>query len=264
LRFFDNADFRRAPNNLAILAFAFAGLNAWIMGRADVAQYRMARAMETANHNNPHDLVHSCYQAARLNFFLRQYEQADALAARALALCVKHQFANNEAMCRCALGQMEARLGRAAHGVPLIRQGIAGMLAAGQRISVGLNSACLAEIEQNDNLPAALETVELALTEYSEPNFRPEMLRIRGELHLKQGHLGQAENDLHESIAAARNIAAKAWELRTMMSLARVLRDTGRCDEAHTMLADIYNWFTEGFDTMDLRDARALLDELAA
>ena len=232
------------------------------MGRADVAQDRMARAMATTNHDNPHDLVHSCYQAARLNFFLRQYEQAKALAARALALCVKHQFPNNEAMCRCALGQMEARLGRATYGVPLIRQGIAGMLAAGQRISVGLNSACLAEIEQNDNLPAALETVERALTEYSEPNFRPEMLRIRAELHLKQGHPAEAENDLRESIAAARTMSARAWELRTTTSLARLLSNQGKRDEARTTLSDIYNWFTEGFDTADLKDAKALLDEL--
>jgi hypothetical protein len=222
----------------------------------------MARAMATTNHDNPHDLVHSCYQAARLNFFLRQYEQAEALAARALALCVKHQFANNEAMCRCALGQMEARVGRAAHGVPLIRQGIAGMLAAGQRISVGLNSACLAEIEQNDNLPAALETVEQALSEYSEPNFRPEMLRIRAELHLKQGHPAEAENDLRESIAAARTMSARAWELRTTTSLARLLSNQGKRDEARTTLSDIYTWFTEGFDTADLRDAKVLLDEL--
>jgi predicted ATPase len=56
---------------------------------------------------------------------------------------------------------------------------------------------------------------------------------------------------------------AKAWELRATMSLARLLRDTGRHDEASTMLAEIYNWFTEGFDTGDLKDAKALLDKLA-
>jgi predicted ATPase len=58
-------------------------------------------------------------------------------------------------------------------------------------------------------------------------------------------------------------MSAKSWELRTTTSLARLLRDTGRRDEARAMLAEIYNWFTEGFDTADLKDARALLDELA-
>jgi predicted ATPase len=57
---------------------------------------------------------------------------------------------------------------------------------------------------------------------------------------------------------------AKAWELCATTSLARLLRDTGRRDEAHSMLAEIYNWFTEGFDTADLKDARKLLDELSA
>jgi predicted ATPase len=58
-------------------------------------------------------------------------------------------------------------------------------------------------------------------------------------------------------------MSAKPWELRTTMSLARLLRDTGRRDEARTMLAEIYNWFTEGFDTLDLKEAKALLDELS-
>jgi predicted ATPase len=59
-------------------------------------------------------------------------------------------------------------------------------------------------------------------------------------------------------------MGAKAWELRAATSLARLLRDTGRRDEAHMMLADIYNWFTEGFDTADLKEAKVLLDELSA
>jgi predicted ATPase len=58
-------------------------------------------------------------------------------------------------------------------------------------------------------------------------------------------------------------MAGKAWELRATMSLARLLRNTSRRDEAHTMLAEIYGWFTEGFDTADLKDAKALLDELS-
>ena len=61
----------------------------------------------------------------------------------------------------------------------------------------------------------------------------------------------------------ARNMGAKAWELHTTMSLARLLASKGR-DDARTMLAEIYNWFTEGFDTADLKDAQALLDQLTA
>jgi predicted ATPase len=93
---------------------------------------------------------------------------------------------------------------------------------------------------------------------------RPEALRIRGELRFKQGDRQLAEADFRDSIAMARSMGAKAWELRTTMSLARLLRDTGRGDEARGMLAEIYGWFTEGFDTADLKDAKTLLDQLGA
>jgi predicted ATPase len=72
-----------------------------------------------------------------------------------------------------------------------------------------------------------------------------------------------AEADFREAIALARGMGAKSWELRTTMSLVRLLRDTDRRTEARSMLADIYGWFTEGFDTADLKDAKALLDELS-
>jgi predicted ATPase len=91
---------------------------------------------------------------------------------------------------------------------------------------------------------------------------RPEILKIRGELRLKQGQTEAAEVDFREAIAWAQKMGAKAWELRATMSLARLLASQGRRDAARTMLAEIYNWFTEGLDTADLKDAKALLDEL--
>jgi predicted ATPase len=72
-----------------------------------------------------------------------------------------------------------------------------------------------------------------------------------------------ANNCFRKAIELARVQSTKVWELRATMSLARLLDRQGRRDEARTMLADIYNWFTEGFDTVDLKDAKALLDELA-
>jgi predicted ATPase len=93
--------------------------------------------------------------------------------------------------------------------------------------------------------------------------YRPERLRTRGGLRLKIGEPELAEKDFREAIMVARNMGAKAWELRATTSLARLLRDTGFRDEAHAKLSEIYNWFTEGFDTADLKDAKALLDELS-
>jgi predicted ATPase len=91
---------------------------------------------------------------------------------------------------------------------------------------------------------------------------KPPERRIRGELRLKQGQTELAEGDFREAIALAQKIGAKAWELRVATSSARLFAEQGRRDEARAMLAEIYGWFTEGFDTADLKDAKALLDEL--
>jgi predicted ATPase len=89
-------------------------------------------------------------------------------------------------------------------------------------------------------------------------------LRVRGELLLRQGDSGLAEADFREAIVLAQKLGAKAWELRATISLARLLRQQGKVEEARQRLSEIYTWFTEGFDTADLRDAKALLEELGA
>src|SRR5206468_3125154 len=114
----------------------------------------------------------------------------------------------------------------------------------------------------NGAITEAFVTLEQALEFNPEERVqRPETLRLRGELHLESGQSDFAQADFRDSISLARSMGAKAWELRATMSLARLLRDTNRRDEARTMLADIYNWFTEGFDTADLKEAKALLEE---
>ncbi len=92
-----------------------------------------------------------------------------------------------------------------------------------------------------------------------------ELHRLKGELLLLQNASGatEVESCFREAIEIARRQQAKSWELRATMSLARLLAKQGRRDEARAMLAEIYNWFTEGFDTADLKDAKALRDELA-
>ena len=140
------------------------------------------------------------------------------------------------------------------------------MLQIGGRVNVPSLMTCLAAaLDSAGAIGDALETIEQALSFNPEDAvYRPETFRLRGELRFKQGDRQLAEADFLDSIAMARNMGAKAWELRTTMSFAQLLRDTGRRDEARDMLAEIYNWFTEGFDTADLKDAKALLDELSA
>jgi class 3 adenylate cyclase/tetratricopeptide (TPR) repeat protein len=263
LTFFD-LGFRQAPG-APVGRFGFPSLIAWMLGRADVARERMARAIAAAIGNNPFDVAHSGYWAVRLHVYLREYEKAEISAARALELSEKHHLKLVAALSRVGLGEARAQLGRATEGIALIRQGIAGLLEIGSRLGVSRLMAGLAEAQEREGaIVDALETVEQALrANPHELVYRPETLRLRGELRLKQGQTELAEADVRDSIALAQKMGAKAWELRASTSLARLLAKHGRRDEARTTLAEIYGWFTEGFDTADLKYAKALLDELS-
>jgi tetratricopeptide (TPR) repeat protein len=265
LPFFDDPGFRQLPAT-AVAAFACASSNAWMLGRADVARKRDVQMMATSNASNAFEVALSRLYAAGLRVdYLREYEQAEALAERALEVSEKHQFSNPAASSRCVLGQARAQLGRATEGIALIRQGITGLLEGGRSGISGFTAGLAAAQECEGSIVDALETVEQALqVNPNELIYRPETLRLRGELRLKQGQTELAETDFREAIALARSMSAKAWELRATMSLARLLSAHGRRDEARAMLAEIYGWFTEGFDTADLKDAKSLLEQLGA
>jgi predicted ATPase len=92
--------------------------------------------------------------------------------------------------------------------------------------------------------------------------FEAELIRLKGQLVLRQGDTAAAEKLYRNALSIAVEQEAKLWELRAVVSLARLRRDQGRHAEARDLLAPVYGWFTEGFDTADLKDAKALLDEL--
>ena len=133
----------------------------------------------------------------------------------------------------------------------------------GQTWTRGTIAEAFGDRGQIDEAIEILRQIEAKALASSENFAEAETRRIRGEVERKQDP-GQAEQRFREAIAMARARGTKLLELRAVTSLARLLRDTGRRDEARAMLADIYNWFTEGFDTVDLKDAKALLDELGA
>jgi tetratricopeptide (TPR) repeat protein len=265
LEFFDDPVFRRDPNGSAIVAFGYASWNAWMLGRADVAHDRMTKMMTAVNPANPHDLPWSDYHAAALHRLARESEQAETVAVWALELCEKHKFPSEVASLRAILGLARARLGHTTEGIGLIREGIAGLLGIGQRIGVAGQLTNLAEAQKLDGTIAdALDTIEQALQfNPAELIHRPETLRLRGELRLEQGQAELAEGDFREAIGLAHKMGTKFYQLRATMSLARLLALRGRRDEARTMLAEIYNWFTEGFDTAYLKEAKALIDEFS-
>jgi predicted ATPase len=215
--------------------------------------------------NNRAQLTESAFMAALVHLTMREYDEAEALAARAIELSQQHQLPSYTFAAQCFLGEARVQLGRTSEGIALLREGIAGMLRVGVRLG-GICSVWLAEAEsrQGANLDG-LKTIEQALEAYpDELKCWPEALRVRGELRAKQGAIETAETDFRDAIALAQKMSAKSWELRATMSLARLMAQQQHQDEdeARSVLTEVYNWFTEGFDTADLKEAKALLEEL--
>jgi predicted ATPase len=123
-----------------------------------------------------------------------------------------------------------------------------------------------AELGQFDDAWRCIREAYAAIEGTKETWFEAEVHRTAGEIALKspKPDAAKALAYFERALAVARQQQAKSWELRAAMSMARLWRDQGKREEARDLLAPVYGWFTEGFDTLDLKEARALLEELAA
>jgi predicted ATPase len=159
-------------------------------------------------------------------------------------------------------------LGRADEGIPLINVGVAGLDELGYRAFRPWGLALLGDAyRMSGQWQVALESVAEArrLSEETEDRWcQAETVRLSGDVLFAMGDPAAAEASYREAIAIAQQQSAKLWELRAKMSLARLWRDQGKRAEACNLLASIYEWFTEGFGTPVLQEAKALLEELAA
>jgi predicted ATPase len=122
-----------------------------------------------------------------------------------------------------------------------------------------------ADVGQFDGAWSCIDQAMTAAQSTKERWCDAELWRVAGEIVLKspQPDAAKAEASFQRTRAVAREQQAKSWELRAAMSMARLWRDQGKRQQAHELLAPVYNWFTEGFDTIDLKDAKALRDQLA-
>jgi predicted ATPase len=149
-------------------------------------------------------------------------------------------------------------------GISLLRSGSSASRATGVEQPNGPLLAAACEIA--GQLEEALTLLDDALGIVQKTGVRwlgAELNRHKGQLLLRQGHTEAAEELYRRALSIAEEQEAKLWELRAAASLARLRRDQGRRAEARALLAPVYSWFTEGFDTPDLKDAKALLDQLA-
>jgi len=164
-------------------------------------------------------------------------------------------------------GWIAVKNGDLADGMSLLRDGAAAYRATGTELWTPHFIALLARAcETAGQIEEALTLLDDALRIVERTGLRwleAELTRHKGQLLLRQGHSEAAKALYCKALNIAREQEAKLWELRAAVSLARLRRDQGRRAEAHDLLAPVYGWFTEGFGTPDLKEAKALLDELA-
>jgi predicted ATPase len=166
-------------------------------------------------------------------------------------------------------GQALIRGGKPAEGVASLKVGLTFWDASGGKLRSPSTKAFLAEgMALTGDIDNALDLIDEAIAQIERPGWGErqsyaEILRLKGWMLLLKGDLEGAERHFLASLGWARRQQAKMWELRTSTSLARLWQSQGKRQHAYELLAPAYGWFTEGFDTKDLQEAKALLDEIA-
>jgi DNA-binding winged helix-turn-helix (wHTH) protein/predicted ATPase len=253
----------------AVFCRSCGGLALWLQGfPARALQAIDEGLMQAEAIAHPFNRGVALLEAAILHLDRREPRRTAKYCEALEQLCAEHGFALWQAMAIAMHGWTVAALGQPEAGIARIREGIAALLATGARMSLPyyrglLAEACAKAGRVQDGLAALDEA--LAETERSgERRYEAETRRLLGELLLQadRGAPDEPETCFHQALATAHRQGAKSLELRAATSLARLWQSQGRQDEAGEMLSEIYGRFTEGFDTPDLREAKALLDGL--
>jgi predicted ATPase len=238
------------------------------LGHLDQAVSRVdAALMEARRLSHPHTLAAALLFAWFVGSDVRldprlMLPYADEL----LALTTEHGFGHYQAWALIQRGWCLAVLGQADEGVRLLGSGLVGLRDSGFMAGYSFCVSLLADTcRLTGKWQAALEYLAEARRQAEKTGDRGTLaktLRLRGDVLLSTGDPTAAEASYHEAIAIARQQGAKLWELGAAMSLARLWRDQGKRAEAQELLALVYGWFTEGFGTPVLQEAKALLDDL--
>jgi predicted negative regulator of RcsB-dependent stress response len=246
-----------------------AALALWFLGYPDQALQRIHEALTLAQSLDPYTLYSVLQRVGEVHEFRREVQVAHARFEAALALATEHGFVEWLPITMNQRGGTLAALGHSEAGIAQMRQSIAALQATQTRMTLPHLLARLAEAYRNSNqAEAGLDVLAEALAivdTRGERLHEAKLYRLQGELLLQQAvpDASQAEACFQQALAVARRQQAKSWELRAAMSLSRLWQQQGKRTEARELLAPVYGWFTEGFDTADLQDAKVLLNLLA-
>ncbi len=260
-----------------VMALTYQSWVLWFLGYPDQAAERSEAATALAQ-----ELSHvwtlldaSSLAGAAFHLFRREGQAAQEHVETVMRVSPEGGLVVYQAEGTCCRGWQQILVGHVQEGIAQLRDGLAAMQAVGAVRHRTSFLAALAEGyakmgQPGQGLGALAEAFSL-VAQTGERYYLAELHRLQGELLLMQGDQPEAEASFHQAescfqhaIEVARQQSAKSWELRATMSLSRLWQQQGKREEARLMLAEIYGWFTEGFDTPDLKEAKALLEELSS
>ena len=242
----------------------------WYLGYPEQARQKSQKACTLAEElSHPHTLVFVLLLASRVHQYRREGQATQELSEKILSLSIEHGFplriAAANFMRGWALAEQENRI----EGIAQMHKGMSEWHSTGTKTNHTYFKTRLSETYGKEGQPEVglnLITEALSMINESDERFcEAELHQIKGDLLLLQAapDKHQAESCFQQALEVARNQQAKSLELRAAMSLSRLWQSQGKKEEAHNLLSEIYNWFTEGFDTADLKEAKALLEELS-
>jgi class 3 adenylate cyclase/predicted ATPase len=257
-----------------VMCLSFAAHTLWHLGYPLQALKRSHEAIQLAQElSHPGGVAAALFFAAELHQFRREQQLTQERAGAAITLSGEQGFAPWLAGSTIYQGWVLTEQGQTEEGITQIRQGMADWRATGAEIGCPHFLMLLAEAYGNvgqveEGFTALAETLAL-VQKMGEHRWEAELYRIKGTLTLEskvvslKSKVKEAEACFLKAITIAQRQQAKSLELRATVSLARLWQKQDKRHEARSMLSEIYQWFTEGFDTVDLKEAKALLDELS-
>ena len=253
----------------AILSYRPLGL--WLLGYPDAALADTDHALKDARDiGQAATLMYALCWTSFSQFFCGKYAAANAVLDELVSLADEKGSLFWKAWGMVLQGCVLAWTGKASNAVEMLASGITGLRSTGTTTLEPLYQSYLAkahfDLSQFDDAWRCIGEAMTAAEKTNERWFEAEIHRIAGDIALKssQPDATKAEASFERALAVARAQQARSWELRAAMSLARLWRGQGRRADVHDLLAPVYGWFTEGFDTLDLKEAKALLDELSS
>lgn len=237
----------------------------WLLGYPDQALQRSQHALALAEKlSHPYSLAFALYYSAWVHQQRGERQAVQERTEAAIKLATEQGFTRWVLQGAVLQGWLLAQEGKVEEGIAQMRQG--GTVSVREQSHYAALAAAAYGNEGQAEKGLRVISEELArVHKIGERFYEAELRRIKGELLLRQAVPDgqQAEGCFQKALEVARRQEAKSLELRAAMSLSRLWQRQGKKEEARKLLAEIYGWFTEGFDTADLKEAKALLEELA-